>query len=241
MSARLVFLICATALVGGCATQSLVYHSSDARSSPVEPSLVILPLDVVVSLYTAGGHAKPRADWSGAVSDNLMDALRDRLYERGVRFSEYGSDLHDRDMDAIRQMNVMLDAIELSRLKGAVDMRQVGVTAMGGDRDYFVAEGERERLGEFGTDYALFVALRANRASSGRIMTTVLAEIATLGASGMDASTMQFRSALVDLRDGHIKWANFDSEALADVGDLVKAKERRWQKAVDHLLKEFPL
>ncbi len=240
-SFRRMSLVCAITLVSACATQSLVYDSPDARPPPVDPSVVILPPDVVISLYTAGGHQKPRADWSDTVSNNLMDALQDRLYERGVRFTEYGEDFHDQDMDAVRQMNVVLDAIELSRLRAIADTRQVGVTAMGGDRDYFLAEDEREQLREFDTDYALFVALRANRASSGRIVTAVLATVATLGTAGVDTDSMQFRSALIDLRDGYIKWANFDSEALSDVGDLVTAKERRWQRAVDHLLKGFPL
>ena len=239
--ARILGAVGTACLVTACGTQSLVYHSADARAAPLDPSVVLLPPDVVVSLHTAGGHAKPRADWSERVSRRLLEALRAQLYERGVRFEEYGHDIEDSDVDAIRQVNVMLDAIELNRLKGLADMRQVGVTAIGGDRDYSLGEEEQDRFRSFGTDYALYVVLRANRASSGRVITTVLAEVATLGLSGMDASTMQFRSALIDLRDGHIKWANFDSEALSDVGDLLSAKHRRWRRAVDHLLNGFPL
>ena len=68
--------------------------------------------------------------------------------------------------------------------------------------------------------------------------TAVLAAIAGVP---METSSMQFRSALIDLRDGHVKWANFDDDALQDVGDLLDASESKWSSAVEHLLSDFPL
>lgn len=225
------------AVLSGCATTSLVYHSPDAQFPPLEPSVVVLPSDVVVSRMTAGGNLEARVDWSETVSSALRDAMKEQLYSRGVRFKEYGETLRDQDVDAIRQINVLLDAIELSQLKAAGATSR-GTSSMGGDRDYVLGESERGGMREFGTDYALLMVLRANRASGGRIATAVLASVAGIP---METSSIRFRSALIDLRDGHVKWANFDDSALQDVGDLLKASEKKWSSAVDHLLSDFPL
>ena len=225
------------AVLSGCATTSLVYHSPDAQFPPLEPSVVVLPSDVVVSRLTAGGDLEARLDWSEEVSSALGAALREQLYSRGVRFIEYGDALRDQDVDAIRQTNVLLDAIELTQLKAA-GLTQRGTRSMGGDRDYILGESERNGIQEFDTDYALLIVLRANRASGGRVATAVLASLAGIP---IEMSSLQFRSALIDLRDGHVKWANFDDSALQDVGDLLKANESKWSSAVDHLLSDFPL
>ena len=104
-------------IMAGCAAPSRVYQSTAALPPPLEPSVIIMPPDVVVSVFTAGGNAEPRADWTETVSINLEEALQEYLYGKGVEFVHYGDELRDEDMDFIRQTNVLLDAIELSQLK----------------------------------------------------------------------------------------------------------------------------
>ena len=224
---RLLFLAVLIGLAG-CAAHSVVYHSSDAQAPPVETSLLILPADVVVSRFTAGGIEEPRADWTESVSSTLTDALHTHLYEQGTQFVEYGEDLHDQDVGVIRQLNTLADAIELSQ----------AAPNIGGARVYQLGSAETARLQEFGTDYALLVVLKANRATGGRVATAVLASFA---GAAIETNSAQFRSLLVDVRDGHVKWANFDRQALTEIGDPIKAREDKWRKAVDHLLSEFPL
>ena len=216
------------ALLVGCAAPSKVYHSPDALAAPVQPAVLILPPDVLINVKTAGGTVEPRADWTETVSMKLGDALQQHLYENGVRFVEYGPQLLDQDVGVIRQTNVLLDAIELSQLRNTI----------GGGREYRLGEDETSRLREFGTDYALLVVLRANRASGGRQAVAILAAI---GGVAVETSSATFRSALIDMRNGHIKWANFDIAALADIGDPVDSDATRWGKAVEHLLREAPL
>ncbi len=230
-------LVTALVLAGCAVSPSLVYHSPDAQFPPMEPSIVVLPADVVVSRMTAGGDLEARLDWSESVSAALRAAMKEHMYSRGIRFREYGDVLRDQDVNAIRSINVLLDAIELSQLKTA-DLSARGTTFMGGDRDYVLGETERSGFEEFDTDYALLVVLRANRASGGRIATAVLAGVAGVA---IETSSMQFRSALIDLRDGHVKWANFDDSALQDVGDLLEASDLKWNRAMEHLLSDFPL
>ena len=216
-------------LAVGCAAPSQVYHSTDAIAPPLEPSLVTLPPDVLISKYTAGGVAEPQADWSETVSANMKASLHSYLFSNSVRFTEYPTALEDMDVDTIRQLNVLLDAIEL---------RHVKASDLGGDRDYKIGDAERERLSRFGTDYALLIAFKANRATAGRHAVAILSAVAGIG---VETSTVRFRSVLIDLRDGHIKWANFDDAARQDVGDPLTASGEKWEKAIAHLLREFPL
>ena len=225
---RAPLIACLGLVATACGTTSNVYHSPDALPSPLQPSVVVLPPDVVVSSRTAGGVMETHAGWSQTVATNLGVAIQEHLYEIGVRFALYGDALRDEDMAVVRQVNVLLDAIELSQLQ----------TTIGGDRDYILGENERVRLREHNAEYALLIAFRANRATAGRVITAVLAG---MGGVALSTSDAQFRAALIDLRDGHVKWANFDPEALTDIGDLTKASADKWRAAVRHLLNEFPL
>jgi len=226
------FVVGILILIAGCATQtSRVYHSPDAHAPPIDASVVILPADVEISRLTAGGIPELRADWSSTVSANLHSVLAEALYQKGIRFVDYGETLADEDMNAIRQVNVLLDAIELSQIQKTI----------GGDRDYVVGEAEKSRLQAHGAQYALLIVLRAERATAGRVAAAVLTGIASWGTATVSTSSLVFRSVLIDLSDGHIKWANFDAEALQDIGDLLTAKPRKWEKGVDHILSGFPL
>lgn len=220
-------------VLGGCAAQSLVYHSADAQSVPVEPTVLVLPPDVIISRLKAGGNTEAQADWSEAVSDALMGALREHFWSNGIEFVEYGDSVADGDIAMIRQLNTQLDAIELRLLK-----ERLGMTSLGGDRDYFIGESEMGQLRNHDKAYVLMVVLKANRATSGRMVTAVLASFA---GAAIETNSLQFRSALIDLRDGHVKWANFDDQALAEVGDVLNADEKKWARAVEHLLRDFPL
>ena len=231
--ARCFVCIVVVVVLGGCAAQSLVYQSADAQSVPLEPTVLLLPPDVVISRLNAGGNAEPEADWSEAVSGALLASLREHFWSNGVEFVEYGESLADEDMTMVRQLNTQLDAIELRLLKEKFRM-----TSLGGDRDYFLNENEIGHLQSHDKAYLLMVVLKANRATSGRVVTAVLASFA--GAS-IETNSLQFRSALIDLRDGHVKWANFDDQALTELGDVLNADEKKWARAVEHLLRDFPL
>ena len=95
--------------------------------------------------------------------------------------------------------------------------------------------------GATGADYALALTYRADRASAGRIATGFLAAIAGVS---LDMDTARFRSALIDLRDGHVKWANFDASDKVQAPVHVnpdKNNRKQWRRAMSVLLSEFPL
>ena len=213
----------------GCVAPSSVYHSSSALSVPMNSSVLILPPDVLISLLNAGGNAEPRSDWSKEVQASLEVAIQGHLYQKGVRFIPYGkSELTDNHVGILRQANVLMDAIELSQVKQ-------GITS---ERIYAFGKGSLEDLKPFDADYALVTVLRANKASGGR---TAVAILGAFAGATIETNTAEFRVGLFDLRDGQLKWANFDPLALADIGNVISASEKAWEKAITHILVEIPL
>ena len=227
----LIALASVTAL-SGCVAPNVVYHSNAALPAPLHPQLTFLKPDAVVSLRTAGGMLEPRADWSEAATNALSEAVRGHLFDAGLDFTDAPEGTAE-DEYAIRQsINLILDAVELAMVKGVI----------GDARSYALDKAQRERVaGATGADYALALTYRADRASAGRMTAGFLAAFAGVA---IEMDTARFRSALIDLRDGHIKWANFDAsdkvQAPVHVNPDVNNR-KQWRRAVNILMSEFPL
>lgn len=221
-------------ILTGCATITTnVYHSPTSLVPPISSSLLVLPPDVIIYLKNAGGNNEPRADWSEQVQSNLNEAITEYMFENGIRVVSYPSErIVDEHIDVLRQANVMMDALELSQQQGE------GTTGIGGDRLYALGKGSRDQLSGFGADYVLITSLRTEVASGGR---QALAVLSALGGVAISTSSARFRAGIFDLRDGQVTWANFDLEALSDIGNVVKADREEWSRAVQHILSEFPL
>ena len=72
--------------LSGCVSSN-VYQSTSALSPPINPSVLVLPADVEVSLMNAGGNLEPRADWSDAGRKGLYMALEEFFLRRVWRQS----------------------------------------------------------------------------------------------------------------------------------------------------------
>jgi hypothetical protein len=213
-----------------CATvTSNVYHSSSSMTPPLSSKVLIFPPDAIVNLKNAGGSSEPRADWSEQVQSDLTDALIGYMFENGIEAVPYGSNkLSDNHIDVLRQATVMMDGVELSQRGGGI----------GSQRLYALSQNQLDKLEQFDADYLLIVALRSDVASGGRQAVAVLGALA---GAVVETSSAQFRAAVFDLRDGQLAWANVDAQALSDIGNVVRADDAKWEKAIDHILSEFPL
>jgi hypothetical protein len=215
-------------LLTGCVSSN-VYQSSSALSPPINPSVLLLPADVEVSLMNAGGNLEPRADWSSSARNGLHTALEEFFFEKGVMPISYeGETLADEDVDLIRQANITLDAIELAQVRGS----------MPGMRNYALTDDLVKNLDKYDADYAVFVMLRASQASGGRIAVGLLAAV---GGVSLQMGNASYRVAIFDLRDGQVAWANFDLEALADLDKPAEAGTEKWLKSFEALFRDVPL
>ncbi len=229
LNAARLLATCAIFLLAGCVAPNVVYHSGTALQAPLHPSLTVLRPDAVVSLQTAGGMLEPRADWSEHVAKSLESAVHAHLFDAGVDFTDVPAGTEDDEYAMWQSINLTLDAVELAMVKSAI----------GDSRAYVMDEAQRDRVARStGADYALALVYRANRSSAGRIATSALVSLAGVS---MEHNRARFRCALIDLRDGHVKWANFDSGNAVANFDPASESERQWRKAVDVLMSEFPL
>ena len=141
-----------------------------------------------------------------------------------------GEKFKDEHVDFIRQANVVMDAVQLSQTQAVIDT----------ERQYGLSKSEIAAFEDYDADYALFVVVRASRASGGRHAVAFLSALA-LGVATQQLHDATFRVGLFDMRDGQLAYANFDPNALAELGNVTKASPKRWQKAIGYLLREFPL
>lgn len=219
---------CAILVMAGCAAPNVVYHSGTALPPPLHPKLTVLRPDAVVSLHTAGGLLEPRADWSENATQSLAEGVRSHLFDAGIDFTDAPAGTDDDEYAMWQSINLVLDAVELLTVKGAI----------GDARTYVMDKAQRERVAEAtGADYALATIYRSNRGSGGRIL------VAMLPGTAVQVNSARFRCALIDLRDGHVKWANFDSAGVAAAlhVDPDKTRQKVWRRAVDVLMRGFPL
>ena len=224
------FLIATAIFLTSCATvTSNVYHSASSMTPPLSSKVLIFPPDAVVNLKNAGGSSEPRADWSEQVQSALTDAVVNYMFENGIEAIPYGSNtVSDQHIDVLRQATVMMDGVELSQRGGGI----------GSQRLYALSQDQLDKLDSYGADYLLIVALRSDVASGGRQAVAILGALA---GAVVETSSAQFRAAVFDLRDGQLAWANVDAQALSDIGNVVTANETGWERAIDHILSEFPL
>ena len=229
MSRPITLVASVALLVTGCATApTTIYKPTTAIPPPLEASVLVLPADVEMYQVSAGGNDELKADWSEAAREGLYEALEEFFFERGVRPIGYASDsLEDQDLAIIRQANINLDAIQLA---------QEG-RAQPGMRQYALSPELTASLAEYDADYALFVMLRARKASAGRAVVRVL----TRGPLSFEILVGSYRVALFDLRDGQVAWANLDPEAWRGLGNPADADAAAWLKSFRVLFRDFPL
>ena len=226
---RLLPAVFACILMAGCVSPNVVYHSGSALEAPLHPSLTVLHPDAVVSLQTSGGLLEPRADWSEKAAQSFLDAMHAHLFDAGVDFTDAPAGSEDDEYAMWQSINLTLDAVELAMLKGSI----------GDSRAYVMDKAQRERVVEStGADYALALVFRSNRSSGGRIATSLLVGLAGVS---MEHNRARFRCALIDLRDGHVKWANFDANDAMVSFNPDSDSEKQWRKVADFLMSEFPL
>ena len=214
--------------ISGCSTAPTIYQSSNAAAPPLEASVLILPADIEIAEVSVGGNNEVKADWSDSAKQGFNGAIEEFFFTRGIRPVPYGADtLTDQDLAIIRQANVNLHAIQLAQAGGQ----------MAGVREYALSPELLRSLEGYEADYAVFVMMRARKASAGRTAVRIL----TRGPLSFEVLYGSYRAALFDLRDGQIVWANMDPQASSGLGNPANADTGRWLNSFETLFRKFPL
>lgn len=231
--ARLLALAALLLLATGCATTksfSSVSNLEPSTNSATPLKIALMPLDVQLSILTAGGTLEPQADWTRDAKDNMISALQRLGRVRNNDFIVY-------------QEPAQLDAtarkiLEIERLHRAVGQSilfhkyLVPLPTKKSAFDWTLGPEVSVLHDQTGADYALFIHVEDSYSSKGRIFMQLAAAALGIGLQGGQQAGF---TSLVDLHSGNIVWFNFINNPA---GDLRTPKPA--EKTVQLLLKGLP-
>ena len=214
--------------LAGCATTANVKQIDRLDAVGEDPKILIMTPDVKYYLLTAGGVAKPHAEWTEAARQNFADSLLAHANERDIEvvMLEDGGQL----TDAVTAYQKLYSAVGIMVL--IHHFGPLKLPTKQGSFDWSMGSGMKAIADKYGADYALFSYYRDYQASAGRVAFAVLAAFAGAGVSAGSESGF---ASLVDLRTGDIVWFN---QVTKGVGEL---REKDGARAtVDVLFKDLP-
>jgi hypothetical protein len=220
------FLLLAIALCIACAGQALgQYRRADAgaldrSAGPVR--LVVMPLDVQLSLLTAGGVQEPSAEWTETATQLLAAAISDYGKARGIVAVPF-----DEARLAGDEVDTALQLVKLHGLVGrSITVYQLSDGAQlptKADSFDWSLGPQVEVIGRTQqADYALFIFLRDSYASGGRVAATVLG--AMVGVALPAPAQIGFAS-VVDLKTGNVARFNLVRRLTGNVRTPEGARE----------------
>jgi len=195
--------------------------------------ILLMPIDLELSEFTAGGVNEPRADWTRTADELVGPALQKHLDARSVRLVGYprGSDGIAALTPEDRQIDKLHAAVGMTILQHAFN--EMNKLPTKGDRlDWTLGNSTRSLQQRFNADYALFVFVRDSYATAGRVAVILVGAVLGVGIQG--GSQIGFAS-LVDLRTGDIVWFNRLARGTGDLRTAAAAQE-----TVEQLLANFP-
>jgi hypothetical protein len=199
-----------------------------------ERRIVVIRPDVVLGLVTTGGLIEPQADWSEAARGLIVADIVRRVENKGVQAVVLDALTDPQDGQMVRLYSALVAGPDGPGTRADLRKHAELVDSLG--------EGTQALEDRFGADYGLFLTLRDNYTSSGRVASNVAASIVILALSAgrargptSDASRLA-RVSLVELHTGTVVWTETHSGVK---GNLREAEDA--DRFVDNLLKEMPL
>ena len=224
------FCLLGILLLNGCATTKHYASVSKLARSTVGTKIVLMPLDVELSILTAGGVLEPNAEWTQAAQAYMNSAITAFQRQHNLEFFPYKRpELSDSEY---------AELIDLERLHGAVGQAilfhkyQVPLSTKKDVFDWTLGATAVVLKQRTGADYALFIHVRDSYSSAGRVFVQMAAAVLGVGVQG--GQQIGFAS-LVDLNTGDIIWFNY---LFSGTGDL--RTEQPATKTVEVLLEGFP-
>lgn len=224
------FLLVTSIVISGCATTKQQSSISELQPTLSDLKIALMPVDVRLSILTAGGMLEPQAEWSQSAEKNILTAIEKLKGAEALEFIHY-----ERPNSNDETASTL---IELERLHGAVGQAilfnkyQVNLPTKKGVFDWTLGTTANVMRDATNADYALFIYIRDSYSSGGRIFMQFAAAMLGVGLAG--GQQMGFAS-LVDLRTGDVVWFNYLASGTGDLRTYEKA-----EKTVNLLLKNLP-
>jgi len=194
---------------------------------PAASRLVIVPVDIELFSISGGGVLEPRADWTELATRHFRASLN----ARKIALGQQVSDLGDKDMDELDELNALHGALAQS-----ISLHHFGGIALptkNGVLDWSLGDAVAALKTRTGADYALFTWVRDSYASSERKAAMIALALVGVGVGG---GVQIGYASLVDLNTGRVVWFNRMFRANGDLRDEKSALE-----TVETLLTGFPV
>ena len=214
--ARLTALGAVVALLTACTSVNVQRAEPEIeRDTGEKPTIVVMPLDVELGELTAGGVVEPHSEWTEAALQNMRAALDDQAEVYNVTLVDYQPQLGTPEERA-----TSIELVKLHRAVGSSVLLHHYLPV------YALPSKEQQLDWSLGTavdaisrthdaDYALFIFVRDNYTTAGRMAVMVVYALA-YGAYVPGGSQVGFAS-VVDLSSGDIVWFN---RLVRNTGDL---------------------
>ena len=219
----------------GCVPTSLKARDDLALKQDTE-RIMLMPVDIELSVLTAGGVLEPNAEWTETAKRLVHKAISEKMAERNLRiitekdFADLTLDRSEAELQ--RQLIKLHETVGRSiLLHKYVDILKL--PSKEGKFDWTLGKEATFLKERFGADYALFVYLRDSYSSGGRVALMFVAAAAGISVPG--GSQIGFAS-LVDLDSGQVVWFNRLFRTVGDLRNEVDA-----DVSVDVLLSDFPM
>jgi hypothetical protein len=215
-------------LIAGCSSTKTIESYGYSKPIAVNPTVLLMSADVEVGALTAAGFVEPKAVWTQQAQDNVNAVLRSIIEAQGGALVIY-----DPGSLSPQQETRHKELIRLYDVVGNAMLTRRALPTASAKTDWTLGPGVRDLRADVPADYALFVFLRDQHATAGRVAMEVA--VALLG--GYTRSAIQYGHAgLVDLQTGDVMWFN---QMIRGVGDL---RERApATNAVEILLEDCPI
>jgi len=229
-----IIALLAALAVGGCVA-AVQKSAPDLSLRENTKRILLMPMDIELSVLTAGGILEPNAAWTADAKKYIHEAINKKLASQNGALlvdSDTDSDQLDTDqLDLQQQLIKLHEAVGYTILKHKY-IEPFKLPSKKNKFDWTLGEKARFLKETYGADYALFVYMRDSYATTGRVAFIIVAAAVGVGVPG--GQQVGFAS-LVDLNTGQIVWFNRLVRAAGDLRTMEKAT-----LSVDQLLLDFP-
>ncbi len=216
---RTPIVLCVALVAAGCAQPPMQQKITEFNRDVHEPRILLMPVDIQLSELTAGGLQEPKADWTDAAKQHVVEVLREEQTKRGNSMIEFQESAASVDDDVFQEISKLHGVVG-----GAILLQSLpnGALPTKTKFDWSLGPDVQKLKGTYDADYALFIFIRDSYSSGGRTAVIVLG--ALLGAAVPGGVQIGYAS-LVDLKTGDIVWFNRLARTTGDLRTKEPAQE----------------